>query len=296
MLPKDFIMQKDTGLIVSKNKISDSKDKGEKHRKSVIFAHIKNDLGEKIKNMAEGKQVKSRRDEFGERLRAKYPDREYADDEALFGQINDDYDEYDNQLSGYKERESKLADMFTNDPRSAQFITDMAQGKDPWVSLVNRIGIDGVKEMLEDPAKMDDFAASNKEYVERMAKQRGLEEEWQKNMAATLKMLEEKQTELGLSEEEIDAAADWIKEVTNDAVIGIIKPKTLEMALKAINHDTDVATASEEAEIRGKNAKVEAQLRKPKRGDGTPTLGGANNAPAPSRQKGSIFDIADGAR
>lgn len=246
--------------------------------------------------MAEEKQVKSRRDQFGERLKQKYPDREFADDEALFRQINDDYDQYDNELSGYKERESKLTNMFTSDPRSAQFITDMAQGKDPWVSLINRIGIDGVKEILDDPDKMDDFAASNKEYVERMAKQKGLEEEWEKNMAATLSMFEQMQKERGLSDEQIDAVADWVKEVANDALVGRIKPETVEMALKALNHDADIAAASEEGEIRGKNAKAEAQLRKPKRGDGTPTLAGANNAPAPSRQKGSIFDIADGAR
>lgn len=246
--------------------------------------------------MAEEKQVKSRRDQFGERLRKKYPDREFADDEALFGQINDDYDEYDSQLSGYRERESKLTDMFTKDPQSAQFITDMAQGKDPWASLINRIGIDGVKEMLDDPAKMEEFSKSNKEYVDRMAKQKGLEEEWEKNMKTTLAMLEQKQQELGLSDEQIDQAADLIKEITNDAVIGIIKPETIDMVLKAINHDADIAAASEEGEIRGKNAKAEAKLRKPKRGDGTPTLAGANNAPAPSRQIGSIFEIADGAR
>lgn len=246
--------------------------------------------------MAEEKQVKSRRDQIGERLKKKYPEREYADDEALFGQINDDYDEYDSQLSGYKERESKLTEMFTKDPQSAQFITDMAQGKDPWVSLINRIGIDGVKEMLDDPAKMESFSKSNKEYVDRMAKQKGLEDEWEKNMKETLGMFEQKQQELGLTDEQIDGAVDWIKEVTNDAVIGIIKAETLEMALKAINHDADIAAASEEGEIRGKNAKAEAKLRKPKRGDGTPTLAGANNAPAPSREKGSIFDIADGAR
>lgn len=246
--------------------------------------------------MAEGKQVRSGRDQLGERLKKKYPDREYADDEALFGQINDDYDEYDNKLSGYEARERRLTDVFSRDPHSAQFLTDMAQGKDPWASLINRIGIDGVKEMLEDPSKVDEFAASNKEYVERMAKQKGLVEEWNRNMKATLSMLEEKQSELGLTDEQVDAAADWIKEVTNDAVIGIIKPETIDMALKAINHDADMAAAGEEGEIRGRNAKAEAQLRKPKRGDGTPTLAGANNAPAPSRQKGSIFDIADGAR
>lgn len=245
--------------------------------------------------MAEQEQVRSRRDQLSERLKQKYPDKEYADDEALFGQINDDYDNYDNELSGYKDRESKLTSMLSKDPHSAQFITDMAQGKDPWTSLINRIGIDGVKEMLEDPSKMDAYSASNKEYIERMAKQKGLEEEWEKNMKTTLEMLEQKQQKLGLTDEEIDAAADWIRDVTNDAVIGIIKPETIDMALKAINHDADIAAASQEGEIRGKNAKVEAQLRKPKRGDGTPALAGANNNSAPQRMN-SIFDIADGAR
>ena len=241
-------------------------------------------------------QAKSRRDQFGERLKAKYPDREYADDEALFGQIGDDYDEYEKQIGGYKERESKLTDMLATDPHSAQFITDMAQGKDPWSSLINRIGIDGVKEMLDNPEKMDEYAASNKEYVERVAKQKSLEDEWQKNMSATLQMLEQKQTELGLSDEQLDQAADWIKEVANNAILGIITPETFDMALKAINHDTDVEAASQEGEIRGKNAKAEATLRKPKRGDGTPVLNGANNAPASAPSKGSIFDLADEAK
>jgi len=61
-------------------------------------------------------QVKSKRDNFSARLKEKYPDREFVDDEAMFGQISDDYDEYDNQIAGYKEREKKFADMFSSDP------------------------------------------------------------------------------------------------------------------------------------------------------------------------------------
>lgn len=246
--------------------------------------------------MADIEENKSKRELVGDRLKKRYPDREYADDEAIFGQINDDYDEYDNEIAGYKEREGTLSDMFTKDPRSAQFITDMAQGKDPWVSLINRIGIDGVKELLEDPTKMDEFAKSNKDYVERLAKEKDLEAMWEKNMKETLAMLEQKQGEYGLTDEEIDSAADWVKEVTNDAVLGIIKPETIDMALKALNHDKDVATASEEGEVRGRNMKAEATLRKPTRGDGTPMLGGANNAPAGGRGRDSIFAIADEAR
>lgn len=262
----------------------------------LIFACIKLETEISFVNMADDKQFKSKRDQIGARLKNKYPDKEYADDEELFGQINDDYDQYDNELSGYKERETKLTDMFSRDPRSAQFITDMAQGKDPWASLITRIGIDGVKELLEDPTKLEDFAASNKEYVERLSKEKSLEAEWEKNMKATLAMLEQKQAELGMTDEQMDAAADWIRDVTNDAVLGIIKPETIDMAIKAINHDRDVTEAGVEGEIRGKNSRAEAQLRKPERGDGTPTLKGANNSPAPQRQRESIFAIADDAR
>ena len=50
----------------------------------------------------ENSQVKSKRDQFKERMKGKYPDRDFEDDEVFFGQINDDYDDYDKQLSGYK--------------------------------------------------------------------------------------------------------------------------------------------------------------------------------------------------
>ena len=53
--------------------------------------------------------VKSRRDSFSERLQSKYPDREFADDEALFGQISDDYDEYDDALQSIYDNRNKIA-------------------------------------------------------------------------------------------------------------------------------------------------------------------------------------------
>ena len=47
--------------------------------------------------MPNNTKVTTNRDRYAERLKAKYPDREFADDEAIFGQANDDYDNYDNQ-------------------------------------------------------------------------------------------------------------------------------------------------------------------------------------------------------
>ena len=44
-------------------------------------------------------EVKSNRERYTDRLKAKYPDKEFADDEALFAQINDEYDGLDKELS-----------------------------------------------------------------------------------------------------------------------------------------------------------------------------------------------------
>ena len=58
--------------------------------------------------MSDIKKVKSNRELYNERLKAKYPDREFADDEAIFGQINDDFAHYEQELSGYQEYKTRV--------------------------------------------------------------------------------------------------------------------------------------------------------------------------------------------
>ena len=243
--------------------------------------------------MADAQAPKSKRDLYMERLKTKYPDREFADDEALYEQANADYEDYDNQINGYKDKESKLTSLFSKDPRHAKFITDMAKGNDPWLAVINRLGIDGITDLLNDPSKQKAYAEENQKYVERLAKEKSLEEEYQKNLSESLAMLDKIQTEQGLSDETIDAAYDLVIRIANEAVLGKFSEETMAMALKAVSHDADVQTAASEAEVRGKNAKVEERLRKQKGGDGTSPLAGTNNMPAQSRQNKSIFNLAD---
>lgn len=243
-----------------------------------------------------GAQQMSRRAQFGERLKKKYPDKEYADDEALFGQINDDYDDYEGQLSDYRDREGKLTDLFSKDPRSAQFISDMAKGKDPWIAVIERLGIDGVTDLMNDPDKQAEYAEANKKYVERLAKEKSLEEEFQGNFAESMNLLEQVQQERGLGDETVDAAMDLVMRIANEAIVGKFTRETIDMALNAVNHDADVENARTEGTVAGRNAKIDEKLRKPKGGDGTPSLAGSNNGPTRKSGAGeSIFDTARGA-
>jgi hypothetical protein len=239
--------------------------------------------------MAENEVKKSMRDMFAERLRSRYPDREFADDEAMYGQAGEDYDEYERQLNGYRESERKLTDMFDKDPRSAQFIADMARGEDPWIAVIKRVGSDGIIELINDPAKQEAYAAANKEYAERVAKEKQLEAEYNANMAESQRIREELDALYG--EATVDAALAVIDQMSKDALMGKVTKEAIEMAMKIVNHDADIANARSEGEVAGRNAKIVEQQRRRSEGDGMPVLGGSSAAPAQPKKKGFFDDL-----
>lgn len=226
--------------------------------------------------MAENQEVKSKRDTFAERLRKKYPDKEFADDEAMFGQINDDYDDYDKKIDQYKKDEQSISDMFASDPRSAKFISEWAEGGDPAMILVKMFGEDNIKDAIEDPEKAEAFAAANKEYLDRVSENKKYEEEYKKNLQVTVDNLDKIQKKHGLTDEQVDEMMEKWANMISDGVNGLATDDVLEGLLKSMNYDKDVKKADEEGEVRGRNTRIEEKLRKKNKGDGMPQLDGKN--------------------
>lgn len=241
-------------------------------------------------------QVKSKRDSFMERMKGKYPDREFADDEEIFGQISDDYDGYDKELTGYKEREKAFSDMFTSDPRSAAFLMQWKNGEDPEVALIRQHGKEGIEAAINDPEELEEIAAANKEYVERVAKEKELEDLYQKNIRESLGLLRRLSEEKGISADKIDDAWELLKKIVHDGVIGIFTEETVDLALKALSHDEDVNNAGHEGEVRGKNTKINETLRKKEQGDGLATLNSKSVSGGEKKRNMNIFDFAEAAK
>lgn len=237
--------------------------------------------------MAENENQKTKRELFAERLKSRYPDREFVDDEAMYGQAGEDYDAYENELSGYRERESKLEELFAKDPKNAQFLADMAAGKDPWIVVIERLGTDGITELLNDPEKKAAYEEANKRYAERLAKEKEIEAEYDRNMEESQRVREELDAVHGV--EAVDAALGVIDQMTKDAIMGKVTKEAVEMAMKIVNRDADLANARSEGEIAGRNAKIEERMRRQQTGDGMPQMGGAT-APAPAPKRRGFFD------
>ena len=230
-------------------------------------------------------------------MRKKYPDKKFEDDDEIFSVISDDYDQYEQELNGHRDREKTLSDMFAADPRSAQFLSDMYKGNSPWASYIRLFGPE-LKESLDDPETAKQIAEAESEYVERVAKSKKLEEEYEANMQTTLDNLQKFKDERGMSDDQIDEVVAALVGIVRDGVMGKFAPETLDMIVKAINHDEYVAAAGEEGEVAGRNARITENLRRSKKGDGTIPLDGKNNTQgAGGRQRPkSIFEEAAGAR
>ncbi len=243
--------------------------------------------------MAENNEVKSRRDQHIDRLRKKYPDKKFEDDEEIYGQISDDYDQYEQELEGFRGREQSLSNMFAADPRSAQFLTDMHNGQDPVLGLVRNFGVE-VKDVLDDPEMQDKIEEANKEYIERIARSKKLDEEYGANMDVSLETMRQFQAENNLDDTQMDAIAALLLTITGDVVMGKFTRDSLQMAQKALNYEADVAAAGEEGEVAGRNSKIVEGLRKSKKGDGIAQLGGKNGEGAGKPKKAqSMFDLAN---
>lgn len=243
-------------------------------------------------NSTDNQPSRKQREILVERMRAKYPDSDFENEDNLYEQINADYDDYDNRISQYKDDEQKLLDMFSSDPRSASFLANWSNGEDPTIQLVRIFG-DEIKEALEDPQKLDALAEANKEYVERVAEEKRLEEEYKSNLANSLSLLSDIQAKYGMSDDEVDNTMQFLVGIYKDGVMGIFSEQTIEMAIKALNYDKDVTEAEHIGEVRGRNTKIEERLRRRSEGDGTAMLGGKNgSAPQVRNKQRTVFDIA----
>jgi len=210
----------------------------------------------------ENKEVASKRDLLLNRLKAKHPDREYGNDDELYDTILNDYDNYDNRIQKQDEIDKNMADLFENNPQFAgMFLTVLSdKEKNPVIAMIEAYG-DDFRMYLEDPENAEKLAEANKKYMERVGKEKELEEIYQSNIEKSLQIAEQVQKEGGYTDEQIDEAFKQIIDDAQKAILGEITKEMLETKLKGLTHDEDVMEAANQAEVKAKNIKIEEKKK-----------------------------------
>lgn len=244
------------------------------------------------------KDIRSKKDELLDRLKARHEDFDSSDEDGVFGRIIGDYDQFDKELSERRDQEQKVSDLFSTDPRSAKFFGEWASGGDPVASLIREFG-DEIVEAVGNPDKAEEISEARKEYLEHIAKSKALEEEYEKNISSSLEGLEGLMSKKGMSEEDLDKYITFIGEISGKYLSGVIDEAMIDVAMKALNYDAAVESALQEGVVKGRNEKIEMTKKKqsPRSGDGMPHFGGGVGAELEKKdRRPEIFKIADGAK
>ena len=232
-------------------------------------------------------QKPSARESLLSRARERYPDRSFADIGAepaegtadLDEAINDMLTDYSTRQAAYDENNNKLRDLLISDPSAAEFVQKWVETGDPRTALVETFGDDlGMSE--EGQAKFKDQLSG---WRERKSANDALEAEAESNWQASLQALEDWGNGKNLSLEQKRDVMLRLLAITFNGMENKYGAEDFDLALNAINHDTDVATARQEGEVAGRNERIAAARRE--------RTAAASMPPAPTgRQGGSMSE------
>lgn len=230
----------------------------------------------------------SARDRYRSRYGERYPDLNLDDEEAFYGQANQNLDE----LEDLRESNRQLGETFDRVPLLAGLLTAAKEGQNPWAYMVENVGPDmDIRELVNNPDFVKTMGEAVIKFQERQDAAKAKREEIGKNAVKSLHTLKELQKEMGLSDEAcIKMANDFFGEfdengnpVGKDSFMqnasnGIVTKGMWESLVKGRNYDGDIADAREKASASALNSKVQNGLKT--FGDsGVPSLGsgGARN-------------------
>lgn len=208
-------------------------------------------------------------------IKAKYPDFDAQTDEEWSAKEDEYYGEVEDELNTFKAAEEELGDIIKANPELANVLNDMATNKMPFRAALAKyfsqeelIPVDGD----------DDYEAYEKSFNDRLQKAKDREakdQEMLANEAQSLDAIDTFAQENGLDEEGKTKLIDYINTFFNDMLFKKISPEMISMFHNAINYNDDVAAAKEAGEIKGRNAKIEAQIQEEQereKGDGIPEV------------------------
>lgn len=208
-------------------------------------------------------------------VKDKYPDFSPEND----SEWDDKEDEYFNEMSeynkSYKDAEAKLDEIISTDPELADVLNDMIVDKTPFrVAIAKHYS----QEDLIPQAGEDDFDAYQSAYQERVNKKNARDKrdaEIADNEKASLDAIDKFAEENGMDEAGKSSFVDFINGIFSDMLYKKLTPESLKAFYNAMNHDGDVESAAEAAEIKGRNANIEAAMAEEESsesGDGIPAI------------------------
>lgn len=212
----------------------------------------------------------TKREMFFANIKKKYPDREFADEDELYGASMEGYDTEHEYRKNTESTNKEFFDKLQENPDVALFIG----------SILNKESFGKALSYLSDVLPFDedsdDFKAYNESVAERRAKSEEAEaaaDEYEKNLRESADTLQAFAEENDMTPEE---ATEFVQNITSTIseklFSGKIDKDFLNNFYKAQNYDKDLMVAKEAGNIQGRNEKIDAKKKMLGKGDGLPNI------------------------
>ena len=228
------------------------------------------------------------------RLIKHFPDRDFDNDDELF-EVLANYDaDLDERFEKLRNDQTKLAQIFTSNPKMAGFISTVIEGEDPLIACVRYFGGD-VLECAYDENRLMQLRKENDLYLERMNSFAKTQKEIDENWKLSAKSIERFKEAKGMTDEEFDLFIEKVCHLCEHVFMCDFSFEVLDTLFKGVNYDTDIDIAEQTGEVKGRNQRIifdkeksgniaqSASSRKNESSDLTPMFG--------LRRRKSVWDL-----
>lgn len=232
----------------------------------------------------ENQEVVSAKKKWDDNFAKRHADIDRSDEEAYYGAINADYDDFDSRVKSYEEDNEKIVQMLKKNPAFAQMLVEAHNGGNPWKVLA-KIGGEPLIELMKDPE--NDELANNvldgmNEYAKSVSDRELLEKEQLENIGPSIEAMLEVADENGMSDEQTNEMYSLWDRIQEGAIKNKVDKDIWQMLAKAVMHDENVSAAETEGEMRGKNAKMHVEKNHIIKGASPSMLRGQGGGPRES--------------
>lgn len=232
-----------------------------------------------------------------DKIKAMHPEREFADDDEILSAAEERMSDHENYRSQNEEANKVISEALKAEPVLAMAIEDVYKGASLVVALAKYISPQDLEEAAKE-AEPESYAEALKMREENRKAHTQFMDEVNANTAESQKVIEAWSAKRGLEPEAVTAFVDEVSSALSDLFKGKITEPFLDSMWEAKTKPEDLATVASEAEIKGRNAKIEELTAKDTemKGDGLPALtsmGTQTKPPAPAKQKSELEEIAD---
>jgi len=207
----------------------------------------------------ENQQNQDYRSQLVDRMRSRYPDRNFDGGDG--GNGGNDYDRSIlDTFNEYDENNKRLVDLFRTDSKAAAFFNAWVKTGNPAEAFRNLYGHEAF-EAMSSPEGAEILARIQADEAKNKADYEAESERISQNYQKSQSILNEWASGRGLSDEDKMDILERCFTLQDEMDEGIFSKELFDAVWKSLHYDSDVQAARQEGEVTGRNAKIEERAR-----------------------------------